>query len=66
MPYRVRKVDADIIVLPAKYLPHVRQIPHTKLSLLDAQFDVSFTTPILLFVLKLTFGRVFVASIPVF
>ncbi|KAL4778118.1 cytochrome P450 [Aspergillus varians] len=39
VPFRVRKVDADIIVLPARYLPHIRQLPHTRLSLLEAQFD---------------------------
>ncbi|KAL4964385.1 cytochrome P450 [Aspergillus stella-maris] len=38
-PYRVRKVDADLIVLPAKYLPYIRQMDHTKISLLEAQYD---------------------------
>ncbi|KAL4929672.1 cytochrome P450 [Aspergillus undulatus] len=39
VPFRVRKIDADLIVLPAKYLPHIRSMNHTKISLLDAQFD---------------------------
>ncbi|KAL4918485.1 cytochrome P450 [Aspergillus aurantiobrunneus] len=39
VPFRVRKVDRDIIVLPARYLPYIRTLSHTKLSLVDAQFD---------------------------
>ncbi|KAJ0417693.1 cytochrome P450 [Aspergillus carlsbadensis] len=38
-PFRILKVDADMIVLPAKYLPEIRYLPHTKISLLDAQFN---------------------------
>ncbi|RDW93076.1 cytochrome P450 [Aspergillus mulundensis] len=38
VPFRVRKVDADLIVLPVKYLDEIRPLPHTRLSLLDAQF----------------------------
>ncbi|KAL2846134.1 cytochrome P450 [Aspergillus pseudoustus] len=38
-PFRILKVDGDMIVLPAKYLPEIRLLPHTKISLLDAQFN---------------------------
>ncbi|KAL4936006.1 hypothetical protein BDV06DRAFT_217007 [Aspergillus oleicola] len=38
-PFRVRKVDADLIVLPAKYLPYIRHMDQNKISLLDAQYD---------------------------
>jgi hypothetical protein len=30
-----------MLVLPAKYLPEIRYLPHTKISLLDAQFNAS-------------------------
>ncbi|KAL2825998.1 cytochrome P450 [Aspergillus cavernicola] len=39
VPFRILKVDADLIVLPARYLPEIRQFSHNTLSLLDAQFD---------------------------
>ncbi|KAL3491244.1 cytochrome P450 [Aspergillus germanicus] len=38
-PFRILKVDADMLVLPAKYLAEIRYLPHTRISLLDAQFN---------------------------
>ncbi|KAL3462588.1 cytochrome P450 [Aspergillus heterothallicus] len=38
-PFRILKVDADMIVLPAKYLPEIRYLPLSQISLLDAQFN---------------------------
>ncbi|KAI9369508.1 cytochrome P450 [Aspergillus egyptiacus] len=39
VPFCILKVDADLIVLPAKYLSEIRSLSHTMLSLVDAQFD---------------------------
>ncbi|KAL4864185.1 hypothetical protein BDV12DRAFT_201351 [Aspergillus spectabilis] len=37
VPFRILKVDADVIVLPAKYLPQIRSLGHSHVSLVDAQ-----------------------------
>ncbi|KAL5338067.1 cytochrome P450 [Aspergillus crustosus] len=37
IPFRILKVDGDVIVLPVKYLPQIRLLDHTHISLIDAQ-----------------------------
>ncbi|KAL3478373.1 cytochrome P450 [Aspergillus californicus] len=39
VPFYILKPDADMIVLPAKYLKEIRSLPGTTISLIDAQFD---------------------------
>lgn len=44
VPYRVLKADGDLIVLPRRYAEELRQLPPSRLSSLDAQFEVCYGT----------------------
>ncbi|KAL4886235.1 cytochrome P450 [Aspergillus karnatakaensis] len=37
VPFRILKIDADVIVLPARYLPYIRTLGEHQISLIEAQ-----------------------------
>jgi hypothetical protein len=40
MPFLVLRPDHDLLVLPARYLAEIRQIPSSRLNLIEAEYNV--------------------------
>ncbi|EAU30428.1 conserved hypothetical protein [Aspergillus terreus NIH2624] len=45
MPFLVLRPDHDLLVLPARYLAEIRQIPSSRLNLIEAEYNVRRILP---------------------